>query len=92
MSYNPDTGLFYVAANHWGMDYWTEQVTYKPGSAYLGQGFRIKRLFDDHVGTLRAIDPRTGKIVWDHKEPSRSGPAPCPPLAACCSPAPRMAT
>ena len=68
MSYNPDTGLFYVAANHWGMDYWTEQVTYKPGSAYLGQGFRIKRLFDDHVGTLRAIDPRTGKIVWDHKE------------------------
>lgn len=68
MSYNPETGLFYVAANHWGMDYWTEQVTYKPGSAYLGQGFRIKRLFDDHVGTLRAIDPRTGKIVWDHKE------------------------
>ncbi|MCK6437488.1 methanol/ethanol family PQQ-dependent dehydrogenase [Rivihabitans pingtungensis] len=68
MSYNPDTGLFYVAANHWGMDYWTEQVTYKPGSAYLGQGFRIKRLFDDHVGTLRAIDPRTGKIIWDHKE------------------------
>ncbi|AQR66912.1 PQQ-dependent dehydrogenase, methanol/ethanol family [Aquaspirillum sp. LM1] len=68
MSYNPDTGLFYVAANHWGMDYWTENVTYKPGSAYLGQGFRIKRLFDDHVGTLRAIDPRTGKIVWDHKE------------------------
>ena len=68
MSYNPDTGLFYVAANHWGMDYWTEQVTYKPGSAYLGQGFRIKRLFDDHVGTLRALDPRTGKIVWDHKE------------------------
>lgn len=68
MSYNPDTGLFYVAANHWGMDYWTEQVTYKPGSAYLGQGFRIKRLFDDHVGTLRAIDPRTGKIVWNHKE------------------------
>ena len=68
MSYNPETGLFYVAANHWGMDYWTEQVTYKPGSAYLGQGFRIKRLFDDHVGTLRALDPRTGKIVWDHKE------------------------
>ena len=28
-----------MAANHWGMDYWTEQVTYKPGSAYLGQGF-----------------------------------------------------
>ena len=50
------------------MDYWTEHVTYKPGSAYLGQGFRIKRLYDDHVGTLRAIDPKTGRIVWENKE------------------------
>ncbi len=68
MSYSPDTGLFYIPANHWAMDYWTEHVTYKPGAAYLGQGFRIKRLFDDHVGILRAIDPKTGKIVWQHKE------------------------
>jgi alcohol dehydrogenase (cytochrome c) len=68
MSYSPDTGLFYIPANHWAMDYWTEHLTYKAGSAYLGQGFRIKRLFDDHVGTLRAMDPKTGKIVWEHKE------------------------
>ncbi|MBT9496217.1 MAG: PQQ-dependent dehydrogenase, methanol/ethanol family, partial [Zoogloea sp.] len=53
MSYSPDTGLFYIPANHWAMDYWSEHLTYKAGSAYLGQGFRIKRLFDDHVGTLR---------------------------------------
>jgi alcohol dehydrogenase (cytochrome c) len=32
-------------------------------------GFRIKRLFDDHIGTLRAMDPATGKVVWEHKEP-----------------------
>ncbi|GAB1424591.1 quinoprotein ethanol dehydrogenase [Thauera terpenica] len=68
MSYSPDTGLFYIPANHWAMDYWTENVTYKAGSAYLGQGFRIKKLFDDHVGILRAIDPITGKIAWEHKE------------------------
>lgn len=68
MSYSPDTGLFYIPGNHWAMDYWTEKVTYKPGNAYLGQGFRIKRLFDDHVGTLRAMDPKTGKIAWEHKE------------------------
>jgi alcohol dehydrogenase (cytochrome c) len=68
MSYSPDTGLFYIPANHWAMDYWTEHLTYKAGSAYLGQGFRIKRLFDDHVGILRAIDPKTGKIAWEHKE------------------------
>jgi PQQ-dependent dehydrogenase (methanol/ethanol family) len=68
MSYSPDTGLFYIAANHWGMDYWAEHLTYKPGSAYLGMGFRIKRLHDDHVGTLRALDPQTGKIAWEKKE------------------------
>jgi alcohol dehydrogenase (cytochrome c) len=31
-------------------------------------GFRIKRMYDDHVGTLRAMDPTTGKLVWEHKE------------------------
>ena len=68
MSYSPATGLFYIPANHWAMDYWAENVTYKAGAAYLGQGFRIKRLYDDHVGTLRAMDPLTGKIAWEHKE------------------------
>ncbi len=68
MSYNPGTGLFYIPANHWAMDYWAENITYTPGSAYLGMGFRIKRLFEDHVGVLRALDPKTGKIVWENKE------------------------
>jgi alcohol dehydrogenase (cytochrome c) len=31
-------------------------------------GFRIKRLFEDHVGILRAMNPTTGKVVWEHKE------------------------
>ena len=69
MAYSQDTGLFYVPANHWKEDYWTEEVEYQPGSAYLGMGFRIKRLFDDHVGILRAMDPATGKVAWEHKEP-----------------------
>lgn len=68
MSYSPDTGLFYIPANHWGMDYWAEKISYKEGSAYLGQGFRIKKLYEDHVGILRAINPITGKIAWEHKE------------------------
>ena len=68
MSYSPDTGLFYIPGNHWAMDYWSENITYKAGSAYLGQGFRVKRLFDDHIGILRAIDPVSGKIAWEHKE------------------------
>ncbi|MFY9294411.1 MAG: methanol/ethanol family PQQ-dependent dehydrogenase [Methylorubrum rhodinum] len=69
MSYSPDTGLFYIPSNDWTEDYWTENVTYKAGSAYLGQGFRIHRKFDTHVGALRALDPKTGKIVWEALEP-----------------------
>ncbi|MEZ2746579.1 quinoprotein ethanol dehydrogenase [Halopseudomonas bauzanensis] len=69
MAYSKDTGLFYVPANHWKEDYWTEEVSYNKGSAYLGMGFRIKRLYDDHVGILRAMNPTTGKVEWEHKEP-----------------------
>ncbi len=68
MSYNPQTKLFYIPSNDWSESYWTENVTYAKGAAYLGQGFRIKRQFDDHVGVLRAIDPATGKIAWESKE------------------------
>ncbi len=63
MAYSQDTGLFYVPANHWKEDYWTEEVSYTKGSAYLGMGFRIKRMYDDHVGSLRAMDPVSGKVV-----------------------------
>lgn len=68
MAYSQDTGLFYVPGNHWKEDYWTEQVQYSKGNAYLGMGFRIKKMFDDHVGILRAMDPKTGKVAWEHKE------------------------
>lgn len=69
MSYSPETKLFYIPSNDWKEDYWTENLTYKKGAAYLGQGFRIHRKFDDHIGALRALDPATGKIVWEHLEP-----------------------
>ena len=67
MAYNPDTGLFYVPANEWGMDLWNEPVAYKRGAAYLGAGFTIKPLNEDYIGALRAFDPMTGKKVWEVK-------------------------
>jgi len=67
MAYNPNTKLFYVPANEWGMDIWNEPITYKKGAAYLGAGFTIKPLYEDYIGALRAIDPTTGKIVWEYK-------------------------
>ena len=66
MAYSPDTKLFYVPANEWGMDIHNEPVTYKKGAAYLGAGFTIKPTFEDHIGALKAIDPATGKIVWQN--------------------------
>ncbi len=67
MAYSPQTGLFYVPANEWAMDIWNEPVAYKKGAAYLGAGFTIKPLNDDHIGVLRAVDPASGKIVWENK-------------------------
>jgi len=65
MAYSPDTKLFYVPANEWGMEIWNEPITYKKGAAYLGAGFTIKTLNDGPIGALRAMDPKTGKIVWE---------------------------
>ncbi|KAA0680399.1 methanol/ethanol family PQQ-dependent dehydrogenase [Roseomonas genomospecies 6] len=70
MAYSPATELFYVPANEWGMDIWNEPITYKKGAAYLGAGFTIKPLYDDYIGALRAVDPKTGKIVWEYKNPA----------------------
>nr|CAA6810791.1 MAG: Quino(hemo)protein alcohol dehydrogenase, PQQ-dependent (EC [uncultured Thiotrichaceae bacterium] len=67
MAHSPDTGLFYVPSNEWGMDIWNEPVSYKEGAAYLGSGFTIKPIFDDYIGSLKAIDPNTGKTVWEYK-------------------------
>lgn len=67
MAYSPKTGLFYVPSNEWGMEIWNEPVTYKKGAAYLGAGFTIKPLYDDYIGALRAVNPKTGKIEWEIK-------------------------
>ncbi|MDM0111307.1 PQQ-dependent methanol/ethanol family dehydrogenase [Variovorax sp. J22R133] len=67
MAYSPDTKLFYVPANEWGMEIWNEPVAYKKGAAYLGAGFTIKPLNPDYIGAMRAIDPKTGRTVWEVK-------------------------
>jgi alcohol dehydrogenase (cytochrome c) len=67
MAYSPQTKLFYVPANEWGMEIWNEPISYKKGAAYLGAGFTIRTINDDYIGALRAIDPKSGKIVWENK-------------------------
>jgi len=67
MAHSPVTGLFYVPSNEWGMDVWNEPITYKKGAAYLGSGFTIKPNYEDHIGSLKAMDPDTGEIKWEYK-------------------------
>jgi len=67
MAFSQDTGMFYIPSNDWGMDIWNEPIAYKKGAAYLGAGFTIKPIADDHIGALRAMDPATGKIMWEYK-------------------------
>jgi alcohol dehydrogenase (cytochrome c) len=67
MAYSQKTGLFYVPSNEWGMDIWNEPVSYKKGAAYLGAGFTIKPIFEDHIGSLKAVDPKDGSIKWNLK-------------------------
>ncbi|MFN3263021.1 MAG: PQQ-dependent methanol/ethanol family dehydrogenase [Pikeienuella sp.] len=67
MAFSQKTGNFYVPSNEWGMDIWNEPITYKKGAAYLGAGFTIKPLYEDHIGSLKAVDPDTGSIVWEYK-------------------------
>ena len=70
ISYSKNTGNFYVPSNEWGMDIWNQPISYKKGAAYLGAGFTIKPIFDDHIGALKSIDPLTGKINWSYKNPA----------------------
>lgn len=67
MAYSQNTGNFYVPSNEWGMDIWNEPITYKKGAAYLGAGFTIKPNYEDHIGSLKAIDPDTGDVKWEYK-------------------------
>jgi alcohol dehydrogenase (cytochrome c) len=67
MAFSQNTGLFYVPSNEWGMDIWNEPITYKKGAAYLGSGFTIKPNYEDHIGSLKAIDPLTGEWKWEYK-------------------------
>ena len=70
MAYSKKTEMFYVPSNEWGMDIWNQPISYKKGAAYLGAGFTIKPIFEDHIGSLKAIEPLTGKIKWEYKNPA----------------------
>ena len=66
-AYDPDTGLFYVAVNQWGMGLkaWDkDKLIYKPGDFYQGADFQMYRM-GDTIGRIKAIDVANKKVAWE---------------------------
>lgn len=64
-SYNPDTGWLYVETSDSGQRFVRTPQEYQQGKQY--QGGRGQRVGDPPVAAIKAIDPETGAVQWEHK-------------------------
>ena len=72
MSYNPETGSFYVPGTIRTSVFARYGDTYKLGLRYVG-GTQAAPIGSPMSGTFTAIGGNTNKIVWQHKTPYRVG-------------------
>ena len=63
MSFNPDTGLFYLMAQEACSIYTKSSQWWQRGESFYGGGTR-RSPADPSVKYLRALDVQTGRIVW----------------------------
>jgi len=64
-SYDPATGWLYIAFREAGDIYYKEEQKYEPGKSYWGG--KVVSAKEREWGGIKAIDPETGKVVWEHK-------------------------
>jgi len=64
-SYNPLTNLFYVAVREMGSYFFKGEAEYKPGTFFAGGGERT--LKEESWGAIRALNPNTGKMIWEFR-------------------------
>jgi len=63
-SYDPDTGLMYVAVREEGVVFYKATVEHVPGSYFTGGGMRgIPGV--EPSGSIKALDPLTGEARWE---------------------------
>jgi alcohol dehydrogenase (cytochrome c) len=67
-AYSPQTGLFYVPANHICMDYEGVEVKYAAGQPYVGAIVRMYPGPGGNRGRFIAWDATTGTVKWEIKE------------------------
>ena len=65
-SYNPGTGLFYLAAREQCDLYFNSPQPYREGVFFFGSTFQPPAN-EKQWGALRALDPRTGELKWEFK-------------------------
>lgn len=64
-SYSPDTGWLYVETSESGQRFVRTPQEYEQGKQY--QGGRGQRTGDPPVAAVKAIDPESGAIKWEHR-------------------------
>jgi alcohol dehydrogenase (cytochrome c) len=66
-TYSPQTGWFYVPIREGSSMYYEGEADYKPGTRFQGGFFRNEGVMEDWYGAVRALDPLTGKMMWEHR-------------------------
>jgi alcohol dehydrogenase (cytochrome c) len=69
-SFDPALQLFYVMARETCAYYTPQKMDVQMGRNFMSGGMR--KLPDPDFSALRAIDPKTGDIKWEHKFPTSS--------------------
>jgi quinohemoprotein ethanol dehydrogenase len=72
MSYNPETGQFYVPGTVRTSSFTRYPDKFKLGKRYDG-GSQAAPINSPQSGTFTAIDSQTNKLVWQNKQPYRTG-------------------
>ena len=72
-TYSPRTHMFYVPTLEWGQIVYKDvkPVDYSPGQYYLGGGHNAIPGDESLYFAVRALDPLTGKRIWEYKNPNR---------------------
>jgi alcohol dehydrogenase (cytochrome c) len=65
-SYSPKTNTLYVSVREAGSVYFIGDAEYKEGEQFNGGGFRSVP-GEEEWGAVRAFDPATGNLKWEHK-------------------------
>lgn len=65
-TFSPRTGLLYLAVREAGSVYFIGDAEYKEGEQFNGGGFRSIP-GEQEWGAVRAFEPATGTVKWEHK-------------------------